>query len=253
MRHLDGKVALVTGASQGIGSVVARKLASKGAFVAVHGNRSAGAASALVHEIETAGGNAVALLADLSQEDGPEKLIKQLDTVLNERFQDTGLDILINNAGLVKREKIEHVTPEQFDLTLSVNLKAPFFLIQHVLPKLRDYGRIINVSSMSTRSAFPMLAAYAPAKAGLDALTRLLAAQLGPRGITVNSVSPGLTDTGMNSLDTDSTAVQEAIADIALGRIGQPDDIANVIVFLASEEARWVTAQCIEVSGGQRI
>ncbi|MER1967768.1 SDR family oxidoreductase [Castellaniella sp. GW247-6E4] len=253
MAPLEGKTALVTGASQGIGRAIARKLAGKGAFVVVHGNRSVEAADALVLEIESAGGGGAVLQADLSHKDGPAHLCDMLEELLRARFGDPGLDILVNNAGALKREPIETVTPEQFDLTLAVNLRAPFFLIQHLLPRLRDHGRIINVSSMSTRVAFPTMAAYAPAKAGLEALTRILAAHLGGRGITVNAVCPGLTDTGMNPLEAGSEAARLAISSIALGRLGRPDDIAEVIAFLAGDEARWVTAQCIEVSGGQRI
>ncbi|MGB3277382.1 MAG: SDR family oxidoreductase [Castellaniella sp.] len=253
MTRLENKVALVTGASQGIGLAVARKLAAQGAFVVIQGNRSMQAADDAVRGIESQGGRAAALQADLAQEDGPAQLCERLDALLRDRLGCPDLDILVNNAGVLKREPIEAVTPAQFDLTLNVNLKAPFFLIQGLLPRLRDQGRIINVSSLGTRVAFPAMAAYAPAKAGLEALTRLLAAQLGPRGITVNTVSPGLTETGMNPQLATSEAGRQAVASIALGRLGQPDDIAGVIAFLAGEDARWVTAQCIEVSGGQRI
>lgn len=253
MTRLESKVALVTGASQGIGLAVARKLAAQGAFVVIQGNRSMQAAGDAVRDIESQGGRAAAVQADLAQEDGPALLCERLDAVLRDRLGCPDLDILVNNAGVLKREPIESVTPAQFDLTLNVNLKAPFFLIQGLLPRLRDHGRIINISSMGTRVAFPAMAAYAPAKAGLEALTRLLAAHLGPRGITVNSVSPGLTETGMNPQLAGSEAGRQAISSIALGRLGQPDDIADVIAFLAGNDARWVTAQCIEVSGGQRI
>lgn len=253
MTRLENKVALVTGASQGIGLAVARKLAAQGAFVVIQGNRSMQAAADAVRDIESHGGRAAAVQADLAQEDGAARLCERLDALLRNRLGCPDLDILVNNAGVIKREPIEAVTPAQFDLTLNVNLKAPFFLIQGLLPRLRDQGRIINVSSMGTRVAFPAMAAYAPAKAGLEALTRLLAVHLGPRGITVNTVSPGLTETGMNPQLAGSEAARQAIAGIALGRLGRPDDIADVIAFLAGEEARWVTAQCIEVSGGQRI
>ncbi|GAA5236724.1 SDR family oxidoreductase [Verticiella sediminum] len=252
-RSLQGKVALVTGASRGIGRAIARALARDGALVAVHCNSAREAAEALVAEIAAAGGQALVVQADLAHADGPCALLEDLDVQLRQRLGSPALDILVNNAGVIKREPIEAVTPEQFDLTLTVNLKAPFFLIQQALPRLREQGRIINISSMGTRAAFPAMAAYAPAKAGLEALTRLLAVQLGPRGITVNAVAPGLTDTAMNPLDMASPAAAQAIAGIALGRLGQPADIAEVVAFLASDAARWVTGQCIEASGGQRL
>jgi NAD(P)-dependent dehydrogenase (short-subunit alcohol dehydrogenase family) len=250
---LSGKVALVTGASRGIGRAIALALAREGAFVLVHGRQPSAEATAVVSEIESSGGAAAAVFADLQGDDGPTTLLQQTDTLLTQRRGDTGLDILVNNAGVIRRETIESVTHAEFDRTLGVNLRAPFFLIQQSLSRLRDGGRIINISSMGARAAFPSMAAYAPAKAGIEALTRLLAVQLGPRGITVNAVSPGLTDTAMNRVKLGTPAAEQVIATIALGRIGQPADIADVVGFVASDDARWVTGQCIEVSGGQSL
>lgn len=253
MSKLSGKVALVTGASRGIGRAIALALAREGAFVLVHGRQPSAEATAVVSEIESSGGAAAAVFADLQGDDGPTTLLQQTDTLLTQRRGDTGLDILVNNAGVIRRETIESVTHAEFDRTLGVNLRAPFFLIQQSLGRLRDGGRIINISSMGARAAFPSMAAYAPAKAGIEALTRLLAVQLGPRGITVNAVSPGLTDTAMNRVKLGTPAAEQVIATIALGRIGQPADIADVVGFVASDDARWVTGQCIEVSGGQSL
>ena len=253
MSKLSGKVALVTGASRGIGRAIALALAREGAFVLVHGRQPSAEATAVVSEIESSGGAAAAVFADLQGDDGPTTLLQQTDTLLTQRRGDTGLDILVNNAGVIRRESIESVTHAEFDRTLGVNLRAPFFLIQQSLGRLRDGGRIINISSMGARAAFPSMAAYAPAKAGIEALTRLLAVQLGPRGITVNAVSPGLTDTAMNRVKLGTPAAEQVIATIALGRIGQPADIADVVGFVASDDARWVTGQCIEVSGGQSL
>jgi NAD(P)-dependent dehydrogenase (short-subunit alcohol dehydrogenase family) len=250
---LSGKVALVTGASRGIGRAIALALAREGAFVLVHGRQPSAEATAVVSEIESSGGAAAAVFADLQGDDGPNTLLQQTDALLTQRRGDTGLDILVNNAGVIRRETIESVTHAEFDRTLGVNLRAPFFLIQQSLGRLRDGGRIINISSMGARAAFPSMAAYAPAKAGIEALTRLLAVQLGPRGITVNAVSPGLTDTAMNRVKLGTPAAEQVIATIALGRIGQPADIADVVGFVASDDARWVTGQCIEVSGGQSL
>lgn len=253
MANLPGKVALVTGASRGIGRAIAQKLAGNGAFVLVHARKPGGDADLVVREIKASGGGAACVYAELLDDDGPQQLQQQSDAILAQSRGEPGIDVLVNNAGVIRREPIESVTREEFDRTLGVNLRAPFFLIQQLLPRLRDGGRIINVSSMATRVAYPTMAAYAPAKAGVEALTRLLAVHLGPRRITVNAVAPGLTDTAMNPLKPGTPAADQAIATIALGRLGQPADIADVVAFLASEEARWVTGQCIEVSGGQRL
>ena len=145
------------------------------------------------------------------------------------------------------------VSEEEFDRTLQVDLKSPFFLIQQASPRLRDGGRIVNVSSMGTRAAYPEMASYAPAKAGLEALTLLLAAHFGPRGITVNAVLPGATATDMNPGASDPERAAQIAQTIALRRVGQPGDVADVIVFLASDAGRWVTAQCVDASGGQRL
>lgn len=253
MSKLSGKVALVTGASRGIGRAIALTLAREGAFVLVHGRQPSAEAAEVVRDIESTGGAAAAVFADLEGDDGPTTLLQQSDALLMQRCGDPGLDILVNNAGVIRREPIESVTHAEFDRTIAVNLRAPFFLIQQSLSRLRDGGRIINISSMGARAAFPSMAAYAPAKAGIEALTRLLAVQLGPRGITVNAVSPGLTDTAMNRVKLGTPAADQVIATIALGRIGQPADIADVVGFVASDDARWVTGQCIEVSGGQSL
>ncbi|MNV82889.1 3-oxoacyl-[acyl-carrier-protein] reductase FabG [compost metagenome] len=136
---------------------------------------------------------------------------------------------------------------------LQVNLKTPFFLIQHCLPLLRDAGRIINISSMGTRAAYPEMSVYAPAKAGLEALTLLLASELGARGITVNAVLPGATATDLNQRARDPEISRVIARTIALGRVGQPEDIADIVAFLASHEGRWVTGQSIDATGGQRL
>jgi len=163
------------------------------------------------------------------------------------------IDILVNNAGIGPRALIEDVTEDELDAILQINLKAPFCVIQRASSRLRRGGRIINVSSMATRSAFPELVAYAAAKAGLESLTLSLAQHFGPRGITVNAVRPGATTTEMNPAFADPTAAQRVTATIALGRIGAPADIASIIAFLASDDGRWITGECIDVSGGQRL
>lgn len=250
---LSGKIALVTGASRGIGQAIARRLAYDGAAVAVHYNARAEAAQATVTEIVAAGGTAFALQADLSTRDGAAGLAKGLNAELTSRYGSPSFDILVNNAGVGKRAVIEDISEDDFDLVLQTNLKSPFFLIKALIPHLRDGGRIINISSMGTRSAYPTMAAYAPAKAGLEALGRLLAVHLGARRITVNSVMPGATATDMNVVARDPVASRAIAETIALGRVGQPDDIAKVVAFLSSDEGGWVTGQQIDASGGQRL
>jgi 3-oxoacyl-[acyl-carrier protein] reductase len=250
---LAGKIALVTGASRGIGQAIALRLAEDGVIVAVHYHSAEGAARAVVDEIVAAGGTAFALQADLSARGGAAALAARFTAGLTERYGKTAFDILVNNAGVSKRATIEAITEDDFELLLQTNLKSPFFLIKALLPHLRDGGRIINISSMGTRAAYPAMAAYTPTKAGLEALSRLLAVHLGGRQITVNSVMPGATATDMNANARDPIASREVARSVALGRVGQPADIAKVVAFLASDDGGWVTGQQIDASGGQRL
>lgn len=250
---LIGKVALVTGASRGIGRAIALALARRGADVLVHVNRSRQAGERLVAEIGEMGRRAWCMTVDLEGRDAGLRLWQACDEALLAAELPAACDILVNNAGVIDRAVIEDVMPDAFDRMLAVNLRSPFFVIQHGLKRLRDGGRIINISSMSTRVAYPGMAVYTPTKASINALTLLLAQHLGPRGITVNAVAPGLTVTDMNPVDAASEAGRAAIDTIALGRLGLPSDTADVVAFLASDAARWVTGQCIEVSGGQRL
>jgi NAD(P)-dependent dehydrogenase (short-subunit alcohol dehydrogenase family) len=253
MTDLSGKIALVTGASRGIGEAIARRLASDGAIVAVHYHSAVGAASTVVAEIVAAGGTAFAVQADLSERGGAAALVESFIAKLKIRYGKPDFDILVNNAGISKPATIEDVTEDDFDLLLQTNLKSPFFLIKALLPHLRVGGRILNISSMGTRAGYPTMAAYAPAKAGLEALTRLLAVHLGGRQITVNSVRPGTTATDMNAAARDPVKSRAVAETIALGRVGQPTDIAHVVAFLASEDGGWVTGQQIDASGGQYL
>ena len=253
MIDLSGKIALITGASRGIGEAIARRLASDGAIVAVHYHSAVDAASTVVAEIVAAGGAAFAIQADLSEHGGAAGLAASFIGELKARYGHPDFDILVNNAGLSLRATIEGVTEHEFDLLLQTNLKSPFFLIKALLPYIREGGRILNISSMGTRAAYPTMAAYAPAKAGLEALTRLLAVHLGERQITVNSVRPGTTATDMNATARDPVTSRVVAETIALGRVGQSTDIAKVVAFLASEDGGWVTGQQIDASGGQRL
>lgn len=250
---LTGKTALVTGASRGIGRAIAQALGRRGAHVAVHYNAAGDAAEEVAGLIRAAGGQAWTLRADLAAPEAASDLARDLRQTLLDRNGDAGLDILVNNAGVGLRALLADVTPKDFDRVLQVNLKSPFFLIQHCLPFLRDNGRIINVSSMGTRAAYPEMSVYAPAKAGLEALSLLLAAELGARGITVNAVLPGATSTDLNPRARDPEISQVIAKTIALGRVGQPEDIADIVAFLASHEGRWITGQRIDATGGQRL
>ncbi|MGH8818997.1 MAG: SDR family oxidoreductase [Achromobacter pestifer] len=250
---LTGKTALVTGASRGIGRAIALALGRRGARVAVHYNAASDAADDVADQIRAAGGQAWTLRADLSAPEAATGLARDLRQSLLERNGADGLDLLVNNAGVGLRALLADVTPQDFDHVLQVNLKSPFFLTQHCLPFLRDNGRIVNISSMGTRAAYPEMSVYAPAKAGLEALSLLLAAELGARGITVNAVLPGATSTDLNQRARDPEISQVIAKTIALGRVGQPEDIADIVAFLASHEGRWITGQSIDATGGQRL
>lgn len=246
------RTALVTGASRGIGRAIALRLAAAGATVAVHYNRDAAAAADVVGMITAAGGSAFAFAADLADPVAVRGCLALYDAAVP--AGDGMLDIVVLNAGIsADRKPIEATTEAELDRVLQVNFKAPFHLIQSAIPRLRDGGRVILVSSMATRVPFPELIAYAPTKAALEALVAPLAVQLGPRGITVNAVLPGATETDMNPIGLDPARVATVTASVALRRVGQPDDVADIVAFLASEQGRWVTGQRIDASGGQRL
>lgn len=248
---IHGSVALVTGASRGIGRAIALRLAKDGAKVAVHYGRNQDAANEVVQSITSNGGTAFLVQAELDTLKGVYALYDALDAALIERTGTSQFDILVNNAGIVLRATIENTTEEMFDQSFAVNVKAPFFLIQQALPRLRDGGRIINLSSSVTRVAAPGTAAYNLTKGAINTLTLTLAAQLGSREITVNSVAPSATDTDMNASWLRQPESQQSIASMtALGRVGQAEDIADVVAFVASPDSHWMTGQYIEASGG---
>jgi NAD(P)-dependent dehydrogenase (short-subunit alcohol dehydrogenase family) len=246
MAHLTGKTALVTGASRGIGRAIAQRLAADGALVAVHYGSNDTAARGTVLAIERAGGQAFAVRAELGRPGDVDTLFAGLTVGLGER----PLDILVNNAAIGAPIPVEKTTPELFERVFAVNVQAPFFIIQRALPLLRDGGRIINISSSATRIAMPEIA-YAMTKGAVDVLGRSLANTVGDRGITVNTVAPGVTETDMNAWLRDLPEAKAGIAGAtALGRVGQPEDIADVVAFLASDQARWVTGHLLEATGG---
>ncbi|ANW22246.1 glucose 1-dehydrogenase [Streptomyces clavuligerus] len=252
---LSGRTALVTGAGRGIGRAIAIRLAGEGALVTVHYGRNTKAADEVVTAIRAAGGSAFALRAELGEPGDVEALWDGYDRQVVEHTDDTGLDILVNNAGINVRCAIGDTSPETFDEMFAVNVRAPFFVAQRALERMRDGGRIVNVSSGAARMAFPEITAYSMTKGAIDTFSRTLAQALGPRGITVNSVSPGIVDTDINAawLRGDEEVRQAAAEVSALGRIGRPEDVADVVAFLTSDAARWVTGQVIDASGGSRL
>ncbi|MGW6055041.1 SDR family oxidoreductase [Streptomyces sp. NPDC055189] len=249
MAQLTGRTALVTGSSRGMGRAIALRLASEDALVVVHCATGEEQAARTVERIEEEGGSAFAVAADLAAPGGVHELFLALEEGLTERTGSNGLDILVNNAGVMGGVKPEDTTPEEFDRLIAVNAKAPFFLIQRALRNMPDGGRIVNISSGLTRMANPQEIAYAMSKGALEQLALHFAKHLGPRGITVNSVAPGITrnDSPVFSMPE---AVEQMAGMSAFNRVGEPEDIADVVAFLASPEARWVTGAFLDASGG---
>ena len=244
MSGLTGKTALVTGASRGIGRYTAQRLARDGARVGVHYGKNEQAAKDIVASIEAAGGSAFALQADLAAPHAAEALWTAFDEHAD------GVDILVNNAGVAVYGHVNEVVEEDFDRLFAVNVKAPLFIIQHGLHRLRDGGRIINLSSAGAYIASPMATMYTMTKGAISTLTRTVAWDLGDRQITVNAVAPGFTDTEMNDWFADPAMKAWAGSQNVLRRVGQPDDIGDIIAFLASDDARFVNGQVIDATGG---
>jgi 3-oxoacyl-[acyl-carrier protein] reductase len=254
MKGMNKRIAVVTGGSRGIGRAIALRLAEAGSAVVVHYGTNRAAADEVVGRIEGNGGIAFAVQADMGSVADITRLCNTLREELARRFGESAFDILVNNAGIATRATLEATSEEQFDRLFNVNAKGPFFMVQQALPLLRDGGRIINISSIVTRLATTNVAAYSMTKGAINTMTLLLASHLGPRGITVNAVAPGATDTDMNANWLSSAESRQSVADVtALGRVGEPFDIARVVAFLASPESGWVTGQCIETSGGMHL
>ncbi|KPN96075.1 SDR family oxidoreductase [Lysinibacillus sp. ZYM-1] len=254
MKSLEGKIVLVTGASRGIGRAIAKRLAQDGALVAIHFGRNKAAAYQTTSEIESNGGKAFSIEAELNSISGVTKLIEQLEQELQKRVGTSNIDILVNNAGIGTQGTIENTTEEIFDEILAVNIKAPFFLIQQALPRLREQFRIINISSAEVRLGLTGSIAYGLSKGALNTMTLPLAKHLGERGITVNTIMPGYTKTDINTKLLDNPEIRKfATESSVFNRIGQVEDIADAVAFLASSESRWITGQILDVSGGFRL
>jgi 3-oxoacyl-[acyl-carrier protein] reductase len=248
MPTLTGKTALVTGASRGMGRASALALAAAGAQVLVHYGRGAKEADGVVAEIRKAGGRADAIATDLGAADGAGKLARQARSIIGDR-----LDILVANAGVSKAATIEETTVEDFDKLFAVNVRAPYFLVQQLLPALGEGSSVILVSSLGAHAAVGSLSAYAATKGAIDTLVKYFAAALGPRGIRVNAVAPGVIDTDMSNLVKTDEGKSFVLGMQALKRIGQPDDVGSVVAFLASQDARWITGDTIHVDGGSKL
>ncbi|GAB3782773.1 SDR family oxidoreductase [Spirosoma horti] len=248
----ENKIALVTGGSRGLGKNMALSLAKKGIGVVLTYFSKQDEAQAVVAEIEALGQKAVALQLNASDVRSFDTFYGQLSSALQNTFSAGHFDFLINNAGTAAYASFADTTEEQFDEMVTIHLKGVFFLTQKALPLLNDGGRIINISTGLARFATPGYSAYASMKGGVEVFTRYLAKELGERGIAVNVVAPGAIETDFGGgLVRDNTQINSQVASVtALGRVGLPDDIGGVVAFLCTEEARWINAQRIEVSGG---
>jgi 3-oxoacyl-[acyl-carrier protein] reductase len=248
MKKLEGKVALVTGAARGIGAAIAERLAADGASVAINYATSKEDAEALAERIRGNGGKAKAIHADIGN---PSQAKAFVDAAVKEFGR---LDILVNNAGKFHIGPIGTVDEADVRSQFAVNVDGPIFATQAAASHFStEGGRVINVSSIAATHPLPGLSVYSATKAALDALTRVWAAELGPRGVTVNAVAPGLVDTAMLRAATarmGEEAVKGMVARTPLGRLGTTSDVADVVAFLASPDARWVTGQVVEASGG---
>ena len=245
---MEGKVAVVTGASRGIGKAIAVKLASKGATVVINYNGSRERAEEVKNEVESAGGKAVIIQCNVADFDA---CIEFIETVIKEQGR---IDILVNNAGITKDGLIMKMKEEDFDSVLNVNLKGTFNTIRHSARQMlrQQSGKIINISSVSGILGNAGQANYAASKAGVIGLTKTIARELGSRGITVNAIAPGFVDTEMTGVLSEEIR-ENACRQIILGRFGKPEDIANVAVFLASDKADYITGQVISVDGGMNV
>ncbi len=248
------KIALVSGASRGLGKAIALRLAKDGIDIIVHYGQNQEAADQVVSEIKQFGRMAFPVQADVSKVASIYDMFDRIDTELTQAGQEPKFDILINNAGTAIGKPIQEWQEAEFDYQFNVNVKGLFFITQQAIPRLRDRGRIINIGTGLTRFSYPAYAVYAASKGAVDVLTHYLALELGQREITVNTLAPGAIDTDLTAAWLGSEeGQQQTIATSAIKRIGIPEDIADAVSILVSEDSRWITGQRIEASGGAHL
>ena len=252
---LQGKTALVTGASRGIGRATALALAGAGARVVIHYGKSAADAESAVSSIRAQGGVADAIPADLATPNGANVLADEIRKILGDR-----LDILVANAGVTKSATLHDHTIGDFDTLFATNVRGPFFLVQQLVPTLGQGSSVVVISSLGARNVVgrpdldkPSLLAYTATKGAIETLVKNWAALLGPRGVRVNAVAPGVIETDLSNFTKTEAGREITLGMQALKRIGKPEDVADVVVFLASDKARWITGASIPVDGGSRL
>jgi 3-oxoacyl-[acyl-carrier protein] reductase len=255
MTSLQIKTALVTGASRGIGRATALALAKAGAHVLVHYRDNAQEAASVVAAIHAENGRADAISADLGPPDGAALLAKEVRSIVGDR-----LDVLVLNAGISKSARIADYTQEDFDSLFATNVRGPFFLVQHLLPVLGEGSSIVVISSLGARLVVgkpgledPSILAYSSTKGALETLVKNWAAILGPSGIRVNAIAPGVIDTDISNVTKTEAGREATLGMQALKRVGKPEDIADVVAFVASDAARWITGASIPVDGGSKL
>jgi NAD(P)-dependent dehydrogenase (short-subunit alcohol dehydrogenase family) len=248
MNPLSGKTALVTGASRGIGRASALALAHAGAQVLVHYCREDNAANAVVAQIRAAGGHAEKVAADLRMADGPHRLARRVRLVIGAR-----LDVLVASAGIAKDASIEDTTIDDFDELFALNVRAPYFLVQQLMPVMCKGSSVVLVSSLAAHASVGSLSAYAATKGAVGTLVKHFALTLGSCGVRVNAIAPGVVATGMSALATTESGREATLEMQTLKRIAQPEDIGGTVVFLASDAARWITGETLCVDGGSKL
>jgi 3-oxoacyl-[acyl-carrier protein] reductase len=248
------RIAVITGSSRGLGAATARRLARDGFMVVVNYVRSKEEGEKVVREIEQAGGRASLVQGDVSTLPGIQAFFTGVDAALKARGLPAAIDVFVANAGVLISKPFSETTEADFDTLFDTNVKGVFFLIQGALPRLRDHGRVVTLSSGLSRFANPMFTAYSATKGAIDVMTRVLAQELGARGITVNAIAPGAVDTDMNASWLKSEEGRAMLMSRqAIKQVAVAPDIADAVSFLAGPDSRWITGQRIEASGGSSL